>query len=99
MAVLVHIRLGRRFFSVWWLPGVGVAVAIVLVVAAKLYFASGVGHEFLARHACIPLSPPVPAGVPAFVRWTHLGLSAPPASRNQPMARTPRLTSNATATT
>jgi len=68
----VHIRLGRRFFSVWWLGGIGVAAAVVLVVAAKLYFASGAGHGFLARHACIPLSPPVPAGVPAFVRWTHL---------------------------
>ncbi len=68
----VHVRLGRRFFSVWWLLGIAITLAIALVAAAKLYFASGAGHQFLARHACIPLSPPVPAGMPAFVRWTHL---------------------------
>jgi DMSO/TMAO reductase YedYZ molybdopterin-dependent catalytic subunit/thiosulfate reductase cytochrome b subunit len=68
----VHIRLGRRFFSVWWLLGIASALAIVLVVAAKLYVASSAGSRFLARHACIPLSPLVPAGMPAFVRWTHL---------------------------
>jgi methionine sulfoxide reductase catalytic subunit len=68
----VHIRLGRRFYSLWWLLGIAVAVAAALVVAAKLYFASSAGHGFLARHACIAVSPPVPTGVPAFVRWTHL---------------------------
>ncbi len=68
----VHIRLGRKFISVWWLLGIGAGVGAVLVVAAKLYAASGTGRRFLARHACIPHSPPVPAGMPAFVRWTHL---------------------------
>ncbi len=68
----VHIRLGRRFFSVWWLLGIATALGIVLVGAAKVYAASGAGRGFLARHACIPISPPVPAGMPAFVRWTHL---------------------------
>ncbi len=68
----VHVRLGRRFFSVWWLLGIATVLAIALVVTAKLYAASGAGHGFLARHACIPHSPPVPAGMPAFVRWTHL---------------------------
>jgi sulfoxide reductase catalytic subunit YedY len=42
------------------------------VVAAKLYRASSAGHGLLARHACVALSPPVPAGMPAVVRWTHL---------------------------
>ena len=64
--------LGRRFFSVWWLLGIAIALGVALVVAAKLYAASSAGRGFLARHACIPLSPPVPAGMPAFVRWTHL---------------------------
>ncbi len=68
----VHIRLGHRFFSVWWLSGIAVALAAVGVSAAKLYFASAGGRTFLARHACIPHSPAVPAGMPAFVRWTHL---------------------------
>jgi sulfoxide reductase catalytic subunit YedY len=68
----VHVRLGQRFFSVWWLLGIAAALGVALVVAAKLYAVSSAGHGFLARHACIPLSPPVPAGMPAFVRWTHL---------------------------
>jgi methionine sulfoxide reductase catalytic subunit len=68
----VHIRLRRRFFSVWWLVGIVVGLAVVLVVAAKLYAASSAGRGFLAQFPCIPLSPPVPAGMPAFVRWTHL---------------------------
>ena len=68
----VHVRLGHRFFSVWWLLGIAAALGVALVVAAKLYAASSAGRGFLARHDCIPLSPPVPAGIPAFVRWTHL---------------------------
>ena len=68
----VHVRLGGRFISVWWLGGMAIALAIALVVAAKLYAASSAGRGFLARHACIPLSASVPAGMPAFVRWTHL---------------------------
>jgi sulfoxide reductase catalytic subunit YedY len=68
----VHIRLGRRFVSVWWLLGIATALTVVAVAAAKLYASSSAGRGFLARHACIPLSPVVPAGMPAFVRWTHL---------------------------
>jgi thiosulfate reductase cytochrome b subunit len=68
----VHVRLGSRFFSVWWLSGIVVALAVVVVIAAKLFAASGAGQNFVAGHACIPHSPPVPAGMPAFVRWTHL---------------------------
>jgi methionine sulfoxide reductase catalytic subunit len=68
----VHIRLGDRFFSVWWLLGIAIVMAIVLVSAAKIYSASSAGSEFTAQHACISLSSPVPAGMPAFVRWAHL---------------------------
>jgi methionine sulfoxide reductase catalytic subunit len=68
----VHIRLGGRFFSVWWLLGIAAGVGAVLVVAAKVYAASSAGRGFLARHACIAAAPPVAAGMPAFVRWTHL---------------------------
>jgi len=68
----VHVRLGRRFFSVWWLLGVVIALGAVSIVAAKVYSATAAGRAFLAQHACIPLSPPEPAGIPAFVRWAHL---------------------------
>jgi sulfoxide reductase catalytic subunit YedY len=67
-----HIRLGRRFFSVWSLLGVLIALAVVLVIAAKLFAKSGAGQGFLTQFPCVPLSPPVPAGMPAFVRWAHL---------------------------
>ena len=33
----VHVRLGRRFFSVWWLLGMAAGLGCVLVVAAKVY--------------------------------------------------------------
>jgi sulfoxide reductase catalytic subunit YedY len=68
----VHVRLGDRFFSVWWLLGIMIVIAIVVVTAAKVYAASSAGAEFVAQHACISLSPPVPEGMPAFVRWAHL---------------------------
>ena len=68
----VHIRVGHRFISAWWLLGIAAVLGIVVVAAAKLYWASSAGHGFLARHSCVALSPPVPAGMPAFVRWTHL---------------------------
>jgi methionine sulfoxide reductase catalytic subunit len=68
----VNIRLGRRFFSVWWLLAIAAGLGIVAVVAAKLFADSSAGRGFMARYACIPLSPAVPAGMPAFVRWTHL---------------------------
>ena len=68
----VHVRLGRRFFPVWWLLAIATALVIALVVAAKLFAASSAGSRFLALHACIPISPSVPAGMPAFVRWAHL---------------------------
>jgi sulfoxide reductase catalytic subunit YedY len=68
----VHIRVGSRFVSIWRLAWGAIALAIAVVVAAKLYFASSVGQHFLSEHRCIAQSPPVPAGMPAFVRWTHL---------------------------
>jgi DMSO/TMAO reductase YedYZ molybdopterin-dependent catalytic subunit/thiosulfate reductase cytochrome b subunit len=68
----VHIRLGHRFFSVWLILSVILGLGVVLVVAAKLYVNTNVGQGFLAQFPCIPLAPPVPAGMPAFVRWTHV---------------------------
>jgi methionine sulfoxide reductase catalytic subunit len=68
----VHIRIGRSFFSVVWLLGIVAGLTIALVIAAKLFAASSAGRGLLAQFPCIPLSPPVPAGMPAFVRWTHL---------------------------
>ena len=41
----VHVRLGRRFFSVWWLLGIAAGLGAVLVVAAKLYADSSAGRS------------------------------------------------------
>ena len=68
----VHVRLGGRFFSVWWAIPILAGVGLVVVLAAKLYAASSAGRELVAHHLCIAHGPPVSQGIPAFVRWTHL---------------------------
>jgi len=68
----VHVRLGGRFFSVWWGIPIITVVGVVVVLAAKLYAASSGGRALMASHLCIAHGPPVPHGIPAFVRWTHL---------------------------
>jgi len=68
----VHMRIGRRFFSIWWLLGFASLLALLVVVAARLYAGSSAGQAFITQFPCIVLAPPVPAGMPAFVRWTHL---------------------------
>ncbi len=68
----VHVRLGARFVSVWWAVPVLTVVGVALVVGAKAYAASGAGQGLMAGHPCISHAPPVPQGIPAFVRWTHL---------------------------
>jgi sulfoxide reductase catalytic subunit YedY len=68
----VHVRLRDRFFSVWWALPILIALAVVLVLAAKLFASSSAGRALMTQYPCIPQDPPVPQGVPAFVRWTHL---------------------------
>jgi len=68
----VHVRMGRRFVSVWWAIPILTVLGVVVVVAAKLFAASSAGRALMAQHQCIAWGPPVPHGIPAFVRWTHL---------------------------
>ena len=67
-----HVRLRGRFVSVWWAIPILTVAGVVIVLAAKLYAGSTAGRALLAQYPCIPHDPPVPQGVPAFVRWTHL---------------------------
>src|SRR5579862_2836989 len=68
----VHFRLGSRFVSVWWLlPGI-VLICITLVVAFKLFIATGTARSFIRAHPCVPTRPAVTPGVPAWVIVTHL---------------------------
>ncbi len=48
----VHVRLGGRFFSVWWAIPILAGVGLVVVLAAKLYAASSAGRELVAHHLC-----------------------------------------------
>lgn len=68
----VHVRVGRRFFSVWWLLGIATLAGVILVLAAKILVSTRAGAGFLDRFPCIAGSSSVPVGMPAFVRWTHL---------------------------
>ena len=68
----VQFRLGSRFFSVWWLlPGLLVLGGAV-VLAAKLFIATGAGRSFVMAHPCVPSHPQVKPGVQWWVIVTHL---------------------------
>jgi thiosulfate reductase cytochrome b subunit len=68
----MHIRVGSRFISLWWfVPGV-LLVCAAMVVAFKLYYASGAPRAFLAAHPCVPRGHAGPGGFPAFVIATHV---------------------------
>ncbi len=68
----VHVRLGSRFISVWWLlPGL-VLIGVLLVVAFKVFVTTGPGRAFIHAHPCVPTKPSVTPGVPAWVIVTHL---------------------------
>jgi methionine sulfoxide reductase catalytic subunit len=71
-ATRVHVRIGGRFISVWWLLPIVVLGAGVVIAAAKIFAATGAGKDFLAANPCVPTSPAVEPGVPAFVIVTHL---------------------------
>ena len=67
----VQLRLGSRFFSVWWLlPGL-LVLGAALVVAAKVFVATGTGQSFIHAHSCVPATPVKP-GVEWWVIVTHL---------------------------
>lgn len=67
-----QLRVGRRFFSVWWgLPPAVVAAAIAVAVA-KLVYPTPAAQGFLGTFPCVPAVPALAPGMPGFMRWTHL---------------------------
>ncbi len=67
----VQFRLGSRFISVWWLvPGI-VVLGAAIVLAFKLFIASGTGQSFVNAHQCVPNTPQVSPGVPTWVLIAH----------------------------
>ena len=67
-----QVRVGHRFYSVWWgLPLLVIGAAIAIAVA-KLVYASPAGQAWVAAFPAVPPLPKLPPGMPGFVRWTHL---------------------------
>ena len=68
----VQLRVGSHFFSVWWLLPALLTFGAALVVAAKIFIATGSGQAFIHTHPCVPRSPAVKPGVQWWVIVTHL---------------------------
>jgi len=67
----VHFRIGQRYVAVWWLlPALLVGAALV-VLAAKVFIATGAGRSFINAHRCVPSSPHFHPGVSTWVIVTH----------------------------
>ncbi len=68
----IHFRIGRRFISLWWvLPGF-VLLCVAMVVAAKVFIATGAGQSFTKAHPCAQKTPHFQPGISAWVLITHL---------------------------
>jgi sulfoxide reductase catalytic subunit YedY len=67
----VHVRIGRRFISVWWLVPGFVLFCAALVVAFKLALSTGALSSFVKAHPCDQKQPKVPAGINAWEIATH----------------------------
>ncbi len=67
----VHFRLGQRFIAVWWLLPGFVVVCVAMVVAAKLFIATGAGQSFVKTHSCVRNTPHFAPGISVWVLITH----------------------------
>lgn len=68
----MHVRVGSRFISLWWLvPGAAVLCA-AMVVAFKLYEPTAGAQAFVAAHPCVPRGLRAATGFPAWVIATHV---------------------------
>lgn len=67
----VHVRVGRRFVSVWWFLPLALAGGGIVIAAMKILAGTDAGKGFLASYPCVPTTPAVAAGMPAFVIVTH----------------------------
>src|SRR5579875_3353742 len=53
----VHVRIGRRFISVWWLLPGFVLFCVAMVVAFKLFITTGAAQSFIRAHPCDQKTP------------------------------------------
>jgi methionine sulfoxide reductase catalytic subunit len=68
----VQVRVGHRFYSVWWGLPLLVAVSAIAIVVAKLLYPSPAAQAWLAAFPAVPPVPKLVPGMPGFMRWTHL---------------------------
>ncbi len=68
----VHIRLGSRFISIWWLLPAFVAFCVAMIVAFKIFIATGAGKSFINAHRCVQSTPHFAPGISIWVLATHL---------------------------
>jgi methionine sulfoxide reductase catalytic subunit len=68
----IHFRIGRRFFSVWWLLPGFVTFCVAMVVAFKLFMTTAAAKSFVRSNPCFPPFPHVKPGMPWWVIVTHL---------------------------
>lgn len=67
----VHVRLGRRFYSVWWaLPAV-LVVGVAAVVVAKVLMSTDAVTSFIRDYPCEATSPGFAPGISGWVIATH----------------------------
>jgi hypothetical protein len=68
------IRIGRRWFSTWWLVPIGVAGLIIAILLARQLREYGWIQSFLETYpgTSTTYAPPVTSGFPAWLRWQHL---------------------------
>ncbi len=67
----VHLRMGGRFISVWWLLPVLVLGTVAFIVACKIFVGTGTGRSFINAHRCVQRSPHFASGISAWVIVTH----------------------------
>jgi thiosulfate reductase cytochrome b subunit len=68
----MHIRIGRRFISVWWLLPGFVLFCAAMVVAFKLFITTGTAQSFIRAHPCDQKTPHFPPGIDTWQIATHL---------------------------
>ncbi|MGH2865066.1 MAG: molybdopterin-dependent oxidoreductase [Solirubrobacteraceae bacterium] len=67
----VHLRIGRRFISVWWLLPGFVLFCAAMVAACKLFIATGAGRSFIHADPCVQTTPRFKPGVDTWEIITH----------------------------
>ncbi len=67
----VHMRIGTRFISVWWLLPAALLVCVAIVIACKLFITTGTATAFIAAHPCEQDTPRFAPGISAWQIATH----------------------------